>query len=65
MIASGRDIFSGETQRKFKISSSSLHRSVEALETAHLIRVDASRGETRYRLVDPFFAAWLRFSQLG
>ena len=44
-------------------STMSLRLALRDLEGGHFIRADGSGGETRYRLVDPFFAHWLRIFQ--
>ncbi len=41
------------------LSTSSMHAALEALEAAHLIRASRESGRLRFRLVDPFLAAWL------
>lgn len=59
----GRRVLAGEVSREFRIPTSSLQVAVEALRRAHLVRIEATLGETVYRLVDPFFAEWLRLAQ--
>jgi hypothetical protein len=40
-----------------------LQRALRSLDTLGLIREDESTEEVRYRLEDPFFAAWLAVAQ--
>lgn len=63
IMTEGRQPLSGEVTRALRIPASSLQTALTALQKAHLVRTEAARGETRYRLVDPFFADWLRVSQ--
>lgn len=59
----GVEVLAGEQTRAFRISASSLRTALEALEEAHVIRVEPSLGQSRYRLVDPFIAEWIAVSQ--
>lgn len=59
----GASLLSGGVTRKHKISASSLQTALRQLEDDQHIRQERSLGTTQYRLVDPFFAAWLRRSQ--
>lgn len=63
IMTEGRQPLSGEVTRALRIPASSLQTALTALQRAHLVRTEAAQGETRYRLVDPFFADWLRVSQ--
>jgi hypothetical protein len=40
-----------------------MQAAVEALVARHLVRPDPLGGEVRYRLVDPFLAAWIAEAQ--
>lgn len=59
----GTSLLSGGVARKHKISVASLQTALRQLEDNQHIRQEMSLGQTRYRLVDPFFAAWLKKSQ--
>jgi uncharacterized protein len=59
----GAALFSGAVTRRAGLTASSMARALEGLEENHLVRLEGVLGETRYRLVDPFFATWLRVSQ--
>lgn len=59
----GTSLLSGGVTRKHKISAASLQTALRQLEDDQHIRQERSLGNARYRLVDPFFAAWLRKSQ--
>lgn len=55
----GTRLQSAEASRRFVISPASVQVALGALEDRHLLR----RDDGRYRLVDPFLAAWLEVSQ--
>ncbi|MGQ0560804.1 MAG: AAA family ATPase [Gemmatimonadota bacterium] len=59
----GVEVLAAEQTRAFRIPASSLRTALEALEEAHVIRVEAELGQSRYRLVDPFLAEWIGVSQ--
>jgi hypothetical protein len=64
VIASGgRQLQSARVSREFGLPSSSMQAAVEALVARHLVRPDPLGGEVRYRLVDPFLAAWIAEAQ--
>jgi AAA+ ATPase superfamily predicted ATPase len=64
VIASrGEQLFTADVARRFRIPTSSLQAALRSLEKAHLVRAEQDRGQVRYRLVDPFVAAWLAESQ--
>lgn len=63
VLSGGRQVLAARVSRELDIPPSSLHTALEALRTAHIVRVEAAAGETSHRLVDPFFAEWLRISQ--
>lgn len=58
----GTGLQSAEAARRFEISPASVQVALAALEDRHLLRRDAATGG-RYRLVDPFLAAWLAVAQ--
>lgn len=59
----GKGMMSAPVARKHHISTASMQTAVKQLEQASLIRSEKRDGRTRYRLIDPFFAAWLRLMQ--
>ena len=59
----GVEVLAAEHLRSLRIAASSLRTALEALEQAHVVRVEASPGRSRYRLIDPFLAEWLAASQ--
>lgn len=59
----GRDVFSSRVARKYGISTSSMQTALKQLEDGSLVRSEKREGQARYRLVDPFFAAWLNVMQ--
>ena len=61
--ARGVEVLASEHTRALRIPASSLRTALQALEEAHVVRVEASLGQSRYRLVDPFLAEWLAVSQ--
>lgn len=61
----GVEVLAAEQTRALRIPASSLRSALEALEEAHVVRVEASLGQRRYRLVDPFIAEWVAASQAG
>jgi hypothetical protein len=63
VMTGGREVLAGHVTRELSIASSSLQVALKALQEAQLVRVEASLGTTRHRLVDPFFADWLRVAQ--
>lgn len=66
IIASGGEqLFTADVARRFRIPTSSLQAALKSLENAHLVRAEQDRGQVRYRLVDPFLAAWLEESQVA
>jgi hypothetical protein len=61
----GREVLSAEHTQRLRIPVSSLRTALLALEQAQVVRMEASLGESRYRLVDPFLAEWIAVSQVG
>jgi AAA+ ATPase superfamily predicted ATPase len=59
----GTGLLSGPVARKYRISTASVQTALKQLEETSLIRSDKRDGTTRYRLIDPFFAAWLKVMQ--
>ncbi|HEU4884835.1 MAG TPA: AAA family ATPase [Longimicrobium sp.] len=59
----GKGMMSAPVARKHHISTASMQTALKQLEQASLIRSEKRDGHTWYRLIDPFFAAWLRLAQ--
>lgn len=59
----GEGVFASEVARNLSIASSSLQAALRQLEALHVVRSEADAGTSRYRLVDPFLAAWVEASQ--
>jgi uncharacterized protein len=58
----GARLQSAEASRRFEIPAASVQVALGSLEDRHLLRRDLG-DPARYRLVDPFLAAWLRVAQ--
>jgi len=59
----GVGLLAADVLRRIGLSASSLKLALTDLEKAHIVRREHTGGDSRYRLVDPFFAAWLRVFQ--
>jgi predicted AAA+ superfamily ATPase len=59
----GKGLLSAPVARKHHISTASMQTALKQLETASLLRSEKRDGSARYRLIDPFFAAWLQVVQ--
>lgn len=59
----GTSLLSSRVARTYHISTPSIQTALKQLEEASLLRTEQRDGQTRYRLVDPFFSAWLRVVQ--
>lgn len=59
----GTGLFASAVSRRYGISTPSLQTALKQLEAGSLIRSDLQKGQAQYRLIDPFFAAWLRIMQ--
>jgi len=57
--ARGQNLYSARVIRESGMSQSTLQRALTALKARDLVREEEGRGETRLRLEDPFFGAWL------
>ena len=55
----GQNLYSARVIRESGMSQSTLQRALIALKARDLVREEERRGETRLRLEDPFFGAWL------
>jgi uncharacterized protein len=58
----GVQLQSAEASRRFEIPAASVQVALAALEDRHILRRDLDHA-ARYRLMDPFLAAWLRMAQ--
>ena len=63
MDTGGRGLASAAVTRRFEIASSSLRTALRQLEDLHVVRGEGGAQESRFRLIDPFLAAWVRRSQ--
>ena len=59
----GRKLRSNDVLTRYAIPSSSATRTLRALDERGIVREEENGGEIRYRLEDPFLAAWLRWAQ--
>jgi uncharacterized protein len=59
----GEALFRAEVARRARVTTSSLQAAIAQLEHLDLVRRVSSAGRTRWTLVDPFLAAWLRMAQ--
>ncbi len=55
----GQNLHSTRVLRESGLSQSTMQRALAALKSRGLIREEESRGKTRLRLEDPFFAQWI------
>ena len=60
---SGRPLLSKSVADDVGISVASMQKALKALSDRGLIREEQALGAARFRLDDPFFAAWLRAAQ--
>jgi len=56
----GLNLRSAATLGRYRIASSTMHKTLKLLDDRGIVREEESVGAIRYRLEDPFFAAWLR-----
>jgi AAA+ ATPase superfamily predicted ATPase len=61
----GESMFRAEVARRTGTSTASLQKALDQLEQLDLIRREHVAGSSRWVLVDPFFAAWLKVAQAG
>ena len=61
----GRQLRSAEVLARHGVASSSMTRTLSALDDLGVVREEELDGSIRYRLEDPFLAAWLRWAQRG
>lgn len=62
---SGTKLRSAEILARYGVASSTMHKTLKILDHRGIIREEETIGAIRYRLEDPFFAAWLRQVQAG
>lgn len=55
----GRELLGREALESSGLAASSMQRALEALDDRGVIREEEERTRARYRLEDPFFAAWI------
>ncbi len=59
----GRELHSRAILHRHGIAASTMQRALEALDALGIVRQDEAAGGIRFRLEDPFFAAWLAMAQ--
>lgn len=59
----GTGLLSSSVARRYHISTASMQTALKQLEEASLLRSERREGHSRFCLIDPFFAAWLRVVQ--
>jgi uncharacterized protein (UPF0147 family) len=59
----GTGLLSSRVARSYHISTASMQTALKQLEEASLLRSERRDGHSRFCLIDPFFAAWLRVVQ--
>jgi uncharacterized protein len=55
----GRELLGREALEESGLAASSMQRALEALDERGVIREEEETSRVRYRLEDPFFAAWI------
>ena len=61
----GRELLARETLEAHGLAASSMQRALQALDVRGVIREEEEPGRMRYRLEDPFVAAWIAQVQRG
>ena len=59
----GRELLARAVADRYGIATSTMQRALQALDTLGILRQDEADGGARYRLEDPFLAAWLAMAQ--
>jgi len=59
----GRELLARAVADRYGVATSTMQRALQALDTLGIVRQDESGGGERYRLEDPFLAAWLAMAQ--
>ena len=60
---SGRELLGREALEASELAASSMQRALEALDARGVVREEEESARVRYRLEDPFFAAWIAHVQ--
>ena len=60
---SGANLRSATVLSRYGLASSTMHKTLKALDARGVVREEEAIGTIRYRLEDPFFATWLRLAQ--
>ncbi|HUF36686.1 MAG TPA: AAA family ATPase [Gemmatimonadales bacterium] len=55
----GRELLARESLEAHELAASSMQRALQALDARGVIREEEETGRMRYRLEDPFLAAWI------
>jgi uncharacterized protein len=55
----GRELLARDTLETHGLAASSMQRALQALDLRGVIREEEEPGRMRYRLEDPFLAAWI------
>jgi uncharacterized protein len=66
VVEGGYGLMSREVLDRYRLGVSTMRQALGALEKRGLVRIDSAEGaggQRRHRLVDPFFATWLRMMQ--
>lgn len=59
----GRELLARTVVERYGVATSTMQRALQSLDTLGVVRQDESAGTMRYRLEDPFFAAWIAMAQ--
>lgn len=65
ILERGRSLTSTDVLHRHGVAAATMHKTLGVLDDKGVVRVDESEASPRYRLEDPFFAAWLRHVQEG
>jgi hypothetical protein len=60
---SGENLRSAAVLSRYGLPSSTMHKTLKAMDARGVVREEEAIGTIRYRLEDPFFAPWLRLAQ--
>jgi hypothetical protein len=61
----GHALHAKDTLARYNVAASTMTRALKALDERGVIREEENGGGIRYRLEDPFLAAWLLWAQRG
>jgi hypothetical protein len=62
---SGASLRAAAVLSRYGLASSTMHKTLKALDARGVVREEEAIGTIRYRLEDPFFAPWLRLGAAG